>query len=235
MSDSQRNDQPSPVREVEFAIDEPAYPFVAATERLDCSVELAEILPRGPEEYAEFFEIRGCDASRIETLLEAHDSAEGRCLREYDTGALFEFRILGTCPAVTLADLGALPQTVRASDGTGRIVAEVPRGTDTSVVIDDFLGRIWEAEFVAKRETDAIAPPLSGITVRQDLRSRLTERQYEVLESAFEAGYYDWPREASGEAVAAELGISSPTFSQHIQAAERTLLTMLFENQRADD
>ncbi|WP_239642048.1 helix-turn-helix domain-containing protein, partial [Natrinema versiforme] len=38
----------------------------------------------------------------------------------------------------------------------------------------------------------------------------------EVLKAAFEAGYYDWPRGCSGEEVAAELGIASPTFSQHI-------------------
>lgn len=53
----------------------------------------------------------------------------------------------------------------------------------------------------------------------------LTARQREVLETAFELGFYEVPREASTEDVARELGLDTATVSDHLQRAERNLLT----------
>ncbi|PCR89248.1 helix-turn-helix domain-containing protein [Natrinema ejinorense] len=232
MSDRRQEGEPPPVREIEFTFDECAYPFVAVSERIDCRVDLAEILPRGDGEYAEFFTVTGGDPSQVVSLAEAHERVDAHLLSEYENGALFEFLVSIDCPAVALAELGALPQIVHGNSGTGHIVAEVPPQHETGAVIDSFLERFPAAALAAKRTKDALTTPFSQIAFHQELRSRLTERQHEVLETAFEAGYYEWPRECSGEAVAAELGITSPTFSQHIHAAERKLLTMVFERTR---
>jgi len=45
---------------------------------------------------------------------------------------------------------------------------------------------------------------------------------------AFHAGYFDWPRSADAETVAAEIGIAQSTLSQHLRTAERKLLEELF-------
>ncbi|MFB6268870.1 MAG: helix-turn-helix domain-containing protein [Halobacterium sp.] len=52
----------------------------------------------------------------------------------------------------------------------------------------------------------------------------LTDRQREVLTTAFDAGYYEVPREASTSDVAAELGVDDSTVAEHLQRAERNLL-----------
>lgn len=234
MSDTRRRERSPRVREIEFDISVPAYPFVSASARMECRVELAEMLPRGDGDYAEFFTVSGAEPSEVVDLAERHEDVDARPLSECDNGALLEFLVSDNCPAVRLAELGALPQVVRSSDGAGRIVAEVPPQRDASAITDAFLERVPEAEFVAKREKDSLTTPFSRAAFRQELRSRLTARQREVLEAAFEAGYYDWPRECSGEDVAADLGITSPTFSQHIHAAERKLLAMAFEDSRDD-
>ncbi|MFB6200772.1 MAG: helix-turn-helix domain-containing protein [Halorhabdus sp.] len=57
----------------------------------------------------------------------------------------------------------------------------------------------------------------------------LTPRQREVLETAYEMGYFEYPREATAEAVATELDVATPTFTEHIAAAHRNLLEGLFE------
>lgn len=229
MSNVHRSEPSAQVREIEFDITDPTYPFVHASAAIDCRVELAEMLPRGDGEYAEFFTITGGEPSQVADLAEERESVDVRLLSDYENGALFEFSVSDDCPAVTLAELGALPRVVRGSGGTGRIVAEVPPQCDTAAITDAFLDRVPTAEFTAKREKDSLTTPFSQAAFRQELASRLTERQREVLEAAFEAGYYEWPRDCSGEAVADDLGISSPTFSQHIQAAERKLLRMAFE------
>ncbi|WP_226038992.1 bacterio-opsin activator domain-containing protein [Natrinema sp. DC36] len=229
MTEIQRGERSASVRELEFTIDESSYPFVSASEQVGCRIELAEMLPRGDGEYAEFFTVTDGDPSAVVKLARTHESVESRLLSGGENDALLEFLASEGCPAVILAELGALPQEVQGDGGTGRIVAEVPRRYDAVSITDAFLERVPEAEFAAKRETTELRTPFSRTGFRGELRSRLTERQREVLEAAFEAGYYDWPRECSGEAVATELGISSPTFSEHIHAAERKLLTMVFE------
>ena len=57
----------------------------------------------------------------------------------------------------------------------------------------------------------------------------LTARQREVLETAYGMGYFEYPRDASAEDVAAELGVATPTFTEHLAAAQRKLLEGLLE------
>jgi len=60
-------------------------------------------------------------------------------------------------------------------------------------------------------------------------RSDLTERQREVLAAAYDAGYFDHPKGANAGEVAASLGIDRSTFSEHIAAAQRKLLSTLLD------
>ena len=53
----------------------------------------------------------------------------------------------------------------------------------------------------------------------------LTNRQFEVVRTAYDLGFYEIPREASTEDVAVELGLDPATVSEHLQRAERNLLT----------
>jgi hypothetical protein len=54
---------------------------------------------------------------------------------------------------------------------------------------------------------------------------QLTDRQRHALQVAYEEGYYEVPRNASTEDVAAEVGIDPSTVAEHLQRAERNLLT----------
>jgi len=60
-------------------------------------------------------------------------------------------------------------------------------------------------------------------------RNRLTDRQREVLETCYEMGYYDYPKRANASEVAAAVGISPSTFSEHLAAAQRKLLEMVLQ------
>ncbi|WP_246983687.1 helix-turn-helix domain-containing protein [Halorientalis marina] len=55
----------------------------------------------------------------------------------------------------------------------------------------------------------------------------LTDRQREVLSVAVENGYYEIPRETTYEEIAAELGVSAGTVSEHLQKVEATVLSTL--------
>lgn len=55
----------------------------------------------------------------------------------------------------------------------------------------------------------------------------LTARQREILETAYDLGYFDVPRSASTIDVADELQLDSSTVSEHLQRAERNLVGSL--------
>lgn len=60
-------------------------------------------------------------------------------------------------------------------------------------------------------------------------RSRMTDRQREVLETAHEMGYFDHPKRANAGEVARELEISQSTFTEHLAAAQRKLLETILD------
>ena len=62
------------------------------------------------------------------------------------------------------------------------------------------------------------------------IEEALTDRQREALEAAHEAGYYEWPREVTCRELADELGIATPTFTEHLRTAEQQLIRLLFED-----
>ncbi|WP_144920417.1 helix-turn-helix domain-containing protein [Halorubrum salsamenti] len=228
--EDQSNNQADSVVEIELTVQDPAYPFVGVSEKEHCRVELANIIPRPEAQYAEFFNVLGAPPARITRHTDTYETVETSLLSEYDDGGLFEFVVSGNCPAYRLAELGALPQTVEGVDGQGRIVAEIPLRYDPAGVTEQFLEEHPEFELIAKRTRDTHASMLTPSTLQQPVLNDLTDRQREVLQSAFEMGYYEWPRGCTGQDVADELGITSATFSEHVFAAERKILTFLFEN-----
>lgn len=213
----------------EFRLSDSVYPFVGASEG-GGQVVLEEIIPRGERGYGEFYSVLGLDHEDIMAGVEAHGSVEAELLAEHEDGALYEFVVEDHCPAVFLGEAGALPREVESVDGEGRIAAEIPPTIDASAVISRFLEHHPDAELITKRHQPYRTPLFSHREFQQGFEERLTERQQEVLLTAHEYGYYDWPRETSGEELAEELDITPPTFYQHLRSAEQTLISMVFQD-----
>ena len=57
--------------------------------------------------------------------------------------------------------------------------------------------------------------------------SRLTERQREVLRAAVDIGYYQEPREATHDEIAAVTGLSETTVGEHLRKIEATVFSSL--------
>lgn len=77
-------------------------------------------------------------------------------------------------------------------------------------------------------ERDGVSPELRKLGEYQGQTrpmDELTDRQREVIQLAYEMGYYEVPRAISTEDVAAELDLDPSTVAEHLQRAERNLLT----------
>jgi predicted DNA binding protein/PAS domain-containing protein len=181
---------------------------------------------------------------RYETTIEDTD-AEVRCLVTVEEGSLE--RVLERAAAVTsIVDAeqfggdetdrvflivkkpflasevekhgGRLVESV--SDGTvTELRITLPRTVSNRPLLDSIATRYGAADLVAQRTTTAsvLADPSRSV-------DRLTDRQYEVLNAAYHGGYYETPREVTGEELAESFGISNPAIYSHLQAAHRKLL-----------
>lgn len=108
---------------------------------------------------------------------------------------------------------------IRWQRGEALITLVLEAGTDPRAILDRFPG----ARLVSKRR------PSGPRSARASLSSplflpNLTEKQARALEAAFDAGYYQFPRNATTEEVSASLGIARSTFEQHLNRAEHHVI-----------
>jgi predicted DNA binding protein len=217
---------------VGFQLTDPSYPFVGVSLEEGCQISLKRMLPRGDGKYAEFFSITGMDPSRVIELAGANEHVlNARVLTQDGDSGLFEFTVStkkGSCPARDLAELGAIPREVTGSAGVGKVIVEMMGDKDTSELISAFYDKHPGAELILKSEKGSDPSLISGEEIRGVIEENFSNRQKEVLLTAYEAGYYEWPRVVSGQELADELGISQPTLSEHLRSTERKLLTSIY-------
>lgn len=103
-----------------------------------------------------------------------------------------------------------------------------PEMTDHGATVELVGDQQTISETLQAYEEAGVSPELEKLGDYEgddDSLDALTDRQREVVEVAYDLGYYDVPREISTEEIAAELEIDSSTVAEHLQRAERNLLS----------
>lgn len=83
------------------------------------------------------------------------------------------------------------------------------------------------AETIDEYKQEGVTPDLrklGGYQGKPKPTDKLTRRQQQVIQTAFDMGYYEVPREVSTQDVAEELSLDPSTVAEHLQRAERNLL-----------
>jgi|GEM_PF-1197328 len=138
----------------------------------------------------------------------------------------FELVVTGETIPSTLATSGATGHTITITASGARVVTELPQSIDVRTFIDRLEGHFPEIDLVARRDSERSEP--TGDDWALTLTEDLTDRQREVLQTAYLSGYFEWPRDRTGEEVAESLGITQSTFNRHLRTSERKLFTRLF-------
>jgi len=113
-------------------------------------------------------------------------------------------------------------------DGTDlHFVVELPQDADVRSVVESVREVFPRTELVAQRSTTRNERSVEEH--RAAANADITEKQRSALEAAYFGGYFDRPRESTGEELAASLGVSPSTFHQHLQAGVRKSLAALFD------
>ncbi|MFD1565514.1 bacterio-opsin activator domain-containing protein [Haloarchaeobius amylolyticus] len=145
---------------------------------------------------------------------------------EGDDETLFEVTVPSTPFLDVLRSYDVVIRMATAQDGTSTVVLEVPQRVETRSLVEAISEEYSETELVAKRETTTMQ---SARQFDTHLAERLTDKQFEALQAAHYSGFFEWPRESTGEDLAAALDVSPPTYHYHLRAAERKLVTMAFD------
>ena len=218
--------------ELEFEVSGESCCLAAATEEHDCAIELEGTVSvdgslRG------VYSVRDGDAETILSATTEHDAIsdgellwdaadEGRLELRFDDGAINEI----------VANHGGVVRETVAADGTTRFRVELPQRIDVRAVVEAVQASFPETDLTARR--DVARPVRSSETVRDRLDQALTERQETALKTAFLRGYYDSPRRRTGEEIAASLGVSGPTFHEHLRLGQRKLIDTYLNPEKAE-
>jgi predicted DNA binding protein len=126
-----------------------------------------------------------------------------------------------------LAEYGGVLREASAEPGETTIRVEVPREADVRSFVDRLQEIAPSLELVAQRQHRR--QDRTPAEISDQVRTELTDRQFEVVRTALSAGYFEWPREHDGSEVAAQLDITQPTFNKHLRLAQRKTFGLLFE------
>jgi hypothetical protein len=93
-----------------------------------------------------------------------------------------------------------------------------------------FLGETGLPLFLQRLHKDGVNYKILDISSLSKSRG-LTPRQSKVLKSAFELGYYDYPKRINTDRLASEVGIKAGTITEILRRAERNVISRYFENE----
>ncbi|MFC4358475.1 bacterio-opsin activator domain-containing protein [Halobium salinum] len=217
------------VTELEFGIDGAATVFAPLTAEADCEVELTGFVPLSAGAVIEYLTVHGATAEEVETVLGDSEFVEAvTVIGEFEDGCRIECSVAEDSVVNVLSDQGVKVRSARAADGELRVVAEAPADADIGTVVEAVRRVYPEADLLAKRERERETRTIEEYW--EELEADLTDRQLSMLRAAYHAGFFEWPRESSGEDVAASFDIAPATFHQHMRVGLGKLLSRLFES-----
>lgn len=197
-----------------------------ATETPEEPLELERTIPVDSEEFLVYGTVPEAELPVVEEMVDAVSFWESvDVVGQQVDGVRFELRVSSPPLMTEVASLGGSIEGVVVDDEDFRMTIHLPQDIEVRDVVEAVQSKFDSAEAIARRQ----------VTEREDRSERLanvwanqlTDRQRTVVETAYFAGFFEWPRATSGEDVADSLDIAGPTFSQHLRAAERKIFARL--------
>jgi PAS domain S-box-containing protein len=211
---------------VEFTVDDPSFVLSRLARDTGCTLSYHGGVQQTAEGSFVFVTVDGGPADVVATAaaeLVAVD--EVRTISADRTGGVLRLQLAEPFLALDLADHGAIFREATAEPSSTTLIVDVPESIDVRTVTQIVTGAFSDVELRAKQSIDQS----SEQTLYGRYLAELTDRQLEVLQTAYYSGYFESPRDSTGEDVAATLDISPPAFYQHVRTVQRKLFETLFE------
>ncbi len=190
------------------------------------SVTLDQIVPVGDEEFLVYGTAAADATGTLSALVDALGHWEEVTIQSDDDPVGFRLHLTDPPILSVLASLGGRVERAVIEDGDYQMTIHLPPSVDVRRAIDTVEGAYPEAEMLRRRQLKLARD--DSRPIRGRVLADLTERQRAALDAAFHGGYFEWPRDVTGEEIADALGVAPPTFHQHLRKAEQTVLGSVY-------
>lgn len=215
------------VTELELRIGEPDSFVNAVAGVVGAPVHFREHTPLSDERSRVLFSLSNADTDTVLDLESEFVTVESLRLVEREGDQLFRATLSGRTLAGTLLECGGIPTEITAHPEATTAVVTIPRELEVRTFIERLQRWYPDVELVSRRDEVRKHEGRGALTTLLD--AELTERQREVLLTAFESGFFQSPRETTGAELAELLDISQPTLTHHLREAQRRLFTHLLD------
>jgi len=190
----------------------------------DGTITIDQRVPIKNDEYLVYGTVTEDAVEGLDGLVEAFPHWTAVTYRTTDEVTNFELRLSGSPVLSTLASLGGTVDSAVIEDGDYQITLHLAPGADIRQVIDAVRTTFPTAELLKHSQ---ISRPETTERVHHALTDELTDRQRAALKASYHAGFFEWPRDATGEEIADSLEIAPATFHQHLRRAQKTIFESL--------
>ena len=212
--------------QIEFDIDDPTFILSRLARKGDCTLSYQGGIQQTDAGTYVFVTVEG---STIETVEQAASDIAAiddvRRISSGDSDGVLRLRISQPFLALELADHGAILRSASVDASIATLVIDVPESVDVRHITRLMTNMFTNIELRSKQTVDRSATQ----NLHSEFLEQLTDRQLEVIQTAYYSGFFESPRESTGEEVAETLGISPPAFYQHSRTVQRKLFSTLFD------
>ncbi|WP_435154353.1 bacterio-opsin activator domain-containing protein [Haladaptatus sp. DFWS20] len=215
--------------ELEFRLADEEYVFTELSAHENSTVRLEDSILHPDGSMLLYVSVQGGDPDRVvEYCRDFEDVSHLRVVSKRDDECSLEVRYGEPMVLRTLSHHGGVIREAVAEDGVAHVQIDLPEGGAVREVVDMLAGVFDTVDLVSRRTVER--PVETRAKFRDTLDQQLTDRQRTVLTAAYRGGYFDWPRESTGEELAKSLDIAAPTLHKHLRLAEGKLLSVLFDS-----
>ncbi|KTG11554.1 bacterio-opsin activator [Haloprofundus marisrubri] len=212
---------------LKFAVDDPSFVLSRLATDANCTLSYQGGVQQSSEGSYVFVTVDGSPVEAVAaTASELISVDDVQQISADAEGGVLRLRFAQPFLALELADHGAIFRQATAAPDQTVLVVDIPDSIDVRTITQLVDETFSTAELQSKQTLDQ--------SIERDLYTRfldkLTERQLEVIQTAYYSGYFESPRENTGKEVAETLGISPPAFYSHVRTVQRKLFSTFFEN-----
>ncbi len=193
---------------------------------MDGTITLDNAVPIGNDEFLVYGTATPVAIDALTSLVETFPHWETVTLHSEGNPTSFELKLTEPPVLSVVASIGGHVKQTVIEDGHYQMTIHLSPSVDIHRVIDAVEEAYPQAEMIRRRQITRSQDDSHRIF--RHLVSGLTDRQHATLDVAYHAGFFEWPRETSGEVVAESMGVAPPTFHQHLRKAEQKVFDSVF-------